>query len=105
MPKLATTTATGASGTEYPITVYTSDSDINDQILGVYLVSKRDNDSETVLFVGDSDNIAPTLAKHDKQACFDENGYNAIGIYRMTDAKKRAAATEDLIKALQPSCN
>ena len=106
MPKLGTLSLEGASGTTYTFNVYTKDTLVNDFIPGIYCLSRRSDDgADTPVYIGESDNIFRHLEKHEKQACFDDHSFNAIGICRTANAGTRQATQEDLIKSLQPPCN
>lgn len=106
MPKLGTLSLEGASGTSYTFNLYTKDTLVNDFIPGIYCLSRRSQDGEdTPVYIGESDNIFRHLANHEKQACFDDHAFNAIGICRTANAGTRQATRDDLIKSLQPPCN
>lgn len=106
MPKLGTTSLKGASGTEYTFNVYTKNTLVNDFIPGVYCLARgAQGGDETAVYIGESDNIFRHLANHEKRACFEDQGYDAIGIHRTASAETRQAVERDLIKALRPPCN
>lgn len=106
MPKLGTTDLEGASGTSYTFNVYTKDTLVNDFIPGVYCLSQHAEDGKgTPVYIGESDNIFRHLMNHEKQACFEDHGYDAIAICRAANAQTRKKAHEDLLKALKPPCN
>ena len=106
MPTLGTTSLAGASGTDYTFNVYTKDTLVNDFIPGVYCLSQRSQDGDyTAVYIGESDNIFRHLAGNEKQACFDDHGYDAISIWRTANPKARQKTQADLIKSLQPLCN
>lgn len=106
MPKLGTLSLEGASGTSYTFNLYTKDTLVNDFIPGIYCLSRRSEDGDDIpVYIGESDNIFRHLANHEKQACFDDHAFDAIGICRTANAERRHATQEDLIKSLQPPCN
>jgi len=105
MPKLGTTTLTGKSGKTYTLNVYPGKMQFNDFIPGVYLISHREDDSDTAIYLGESDNVDIALRKHEKQSCFDEHDYNRIAFYRNASKEVRDSVVADLMPALKPVCN
>ena len=105
MPKLGTTTLTGKSGKTYTLNVYPGNMQFNDFIPGVYLISRHENESDTAIYVGESDNVDVTLRKHDKQACFVEHKFNRIAFFRNASKEVRDAVVADLLPILKPACN
>lgn len=105
MPKLGTTTLTGKSGKTYTMNVYPGNVQFNDFIPGVYLISHSEGDSDTAIYLGESDNVDITLRKHEKQSCFDEHNYNRIALYRNASKEVRDSVVADLMPTLKPACN
>lgn len=106
MAKLGTTTLTGKSGKQYKLNVYPGNMQFNDFIPGVYLISRNDGgETDAAIFLGETDNVDVTLRKHDKQACFDEHGYNRIAFYRNASKPVRDNVMADLLPVLNPACN
>ena len=105
MRKLGTTNLTGKSGTEYTMNVYPGDVQFNDFIPGVYFIGRQDDDITTPVYLGETGNIDNTLRTHDKQACFDEHGYNRILFFRNASKEVRDRVVADLLPVLEPACN
>ena len=105
MRKLGTTKVAGKSGTEYPMNVYPDTVQFNDFIPGVYLVGRQDGEATAAIYLGETGNIDATLRDHDKQACFDEHGYNRILFFRNASKEVRDKVMADLQPALTPACN
>ncbi len=110
MPKLGTSTLSGASGESYTFNVYNKDMRFNDFIPGVYYISRQTMNADNAveekpIYIGESDNVDRSLHGHEKRACFEENEYNRISFYRTANAETRKAVVEDLVKALKPVCN
>jgi hypothetical protein len=103
--KIGTTTYDGASGTSYEFSVYKKGFRFNDFIPGVFYLVRQDDDAETGVFIGESDNVDPAMVHNENAACFEENNYNTICFHRVANPSKRKAAFEDLSRALTTTCN
>ncbi len=105
MARLETRSITGKSGKEYAFNIYPGNMRFNDFIPGVYYVFKQEGDAESAIFLGESGNVDVTLQAHDKQACFDEHGYNRIGFHMNASQEVRDGLMSDLTPVLSPACN
>lgn len=106
MAKLGTLTLTGASGTKYEFTVYSSDTDFRSGVACVYYISHRDNSAKhTNIYVGQTEDVSDRHEDHHKQDCFEKHGYNAISLHLEESERTRLRIEKDLIASLDPPCN
>ena len=108
MAKIATATFKGASGTSYDFNVYPLDEEFN-SIGAVYIFTKRTVSEEkglhTLLYIGETDNLATRIPNHEKWPCVKKNNANCICIHRDDNGKSRLAKETDLREEHSTPCN
>jgi hypothetical protein len=109
MSKIATATFKGASGTAYDFEAWTTDTTFS-QVGAVYVFTKRTvgadgKGSHTLLYIGQTDNLANRIPNHEKWSCANKNGVNCICTHRDNSEKSRIAKETDLINANNTPCN
>ena len=76
----------------------------------VYVVAKRVKNNEgkfnqTILYVGETENLKERFDDHHKNDCFSENGANCIDLLIESDEKERLKIEKDIKAKWKPKCN
>ena len=99
----------GASGIKYQFSVNPLNAKF--EALGaVYIVTKRTKKPEAAathkfLYVGETDDLSTRFDGHHKQACFDQEGANCIGIHLDGSEESRKTKEADLYRSRRWPCN
>ena len=113
MGKIGEIDFNGESGKEYLFHIYEWETNFAAEEISrrcVYLVTRRHQVEggvrfgQTVLYVGETEDLYRGLGDHEKTACFTENGANCYCIHFDDDDQARKAKVKDLVKALNPVC-
>lgn len=105
MASIGTLTLTGKSGAKYNFEIYSFDTTFK-AVPGVYAVTRRDEKkSHTVLYIGQTGDMAQRHLDHHKEDCFVRNKANCMSFHREPNEKSRQAIEADLIAAYNPPCN
>jgi hypothetical protein len=109
MSKISDATFKGASGTSYSFEVWATDVTFK-EVGAVYVFSKRVTDSagkgtHTLLYIGQTDNLATRIPNHEKWPCVKRNSVNCICTHLDNSEKSRLDKEADLIKGNTTPCN
>jgi excinuclease UvrABC nuclease subunit len=100
MSNTAQINATGASGTNYPFTIYPLNTQFN-AVGGVYLILKQN----TVLYVGQTGDLLRRFDAHHKELCWLRHQADRMAVTGVASESQRLQIEADLIKAYNPTCN
>jgi predicted GIY-YIG superfamily endonuclease len=108
MQQTSTSTSTiqfkGASGTSWTFKIYSKSTKWN-PVPCVYVVTKDTSSGHTVLYVGETEDMADRFSGHHKESCFKRNGWTNVCTYREPSQTKRRQIEADLLKNRNPVCN
>jgi len=109
MGKIAEATVSGASGKEYDFDSYTLDTQFKD-MGAVYIFTRRIVDADgngihTFLYIGETGDLADTIANHEKWACVTQRNVNCICVHTDDNENSRKAKETDLLQAYETPCN
>jgi len=109
MCKLGTLVLEGESGNKYDFNVYNWGANLSD-IGAVYYISNRYKDSDgdwthQRIYIGQTSDLSERFDDHHKAQCFEDHDANAISIHQEANESTRLTIEEDLIDALNPTCN
>ena len=75
---------------------------------GVYVILCRDEDSWTVLDVGESDNVKERVSNHERSDCWEENCadsiYYAAHYMPLSDEGERRQVEQEIRRLTNPPC-
>ena len=98
----------GQSGQKYLFQMYTLDTVFN-AVGAVYVMlhsyQKPDGWYANPIYFGETGDLSIRFTNHHRQACFDRNKVNCVGIHVDEDEKSRRAKETDLIRRWDPECN
>lgn len=91
---------------EYTFNLYAKDTNFN-SVKAIYLISKRSNEwNHTFIYIWQTEDLSTRFGNHHKQQCFEQNGYNCIGVMQIASQSDRDYIEKDLIEHNSPlSCN
>lgn len=109
MASLGALTLTGKSGKKYDFEIFGFNTNFN-AVPGVYAVTKREqtgngNWTHTVIYIGQTEDMAERHDDHHKEACFKRNQANCLCYHRDGNEASRLAKEGDLTAAYNPTCN
>lgn len=109
MTQYGTLTYQGNSGTDYEFTAYSHDAKF-DKIGAVYIITNRHQDisgdhSHTLIYIGQTADLAVGFKKHHRKDCFALHNFNCILVYRKDNEKVRKYVESDLLDKYSPLCN
>ena len=109
MGKIGEATVSGASGKEYDFDAYTLDTQFKN-IGAVYIFTKRIVDADgdgihTFLCIGETGDLADTIANREKQPCAKQHSVNCICVHADDNENSRKAKETDLRQAYKTPCN
>lgn len=109
MSKIGTIKFEGISGISYDFNIYDINTNWNDNVSAIYVVSKRyqsDNKyKHKKIYIGRTTNLKERFSQHHKEECFIKNNANCISILLEKDEDKLAQIETDLIKGNSTLCN
>jgi len=95
----------GASGATWEFNVYSKNGAWN-HVPCVYAVLKIPTSGKpTVLYVGETKDIADRFANHENEPCFRRNGWTHVCARKEPNADRRLQMEADLVKNYNPVCN
>lgn len=107
---MATVDFKGKSGKKYTFDVCDIDTEWNDGISAIYIVTKRYKNSDkkfshTKIYIGRTEDLKERHSNHHKEDCFVKNNANCICIYQEEDSQKLIDIETDLIQGSNTPCN
>lgn len=108
MAEIGPITFAGQSGRQYGFQMYTLGTPF--KALGavyvmLYRYQKPDGWYATPIYFGETGDLSTRFNGHHRQACFDRNGVNCVGIHLDGDEQSRRTKETDLIRKWDPECN
>jgi len=101
----------GKSGEKYHFQVWPLDTRFK-SISAVYFVTKRTYENSTYrrachdgIYIGQTENLADSIAAHPQLEHFRKYGANCICVYLLADEERRIAVEQDLLAAHSTHCN
>lgn len=104
MPKLATITFNGKSGTAYSFNVYPITEECPSES-GIYIFTKADGVSHTAIYIGMAASLESRFYNHHKDDCIDKNGANRICLMQVKNESDRIKIEKDLLANYATKCN
>jgi len=103
-------TFTGKSEKKYEFEIYDIDSEWNDNISAVYIVTKRYKKDDggylhNKIYIGRTKDLKDRHSNHHQQLCFDKYNANCICIYQEEDEQQLIDIETDLIQGNTTKCN
>ena len=95
----------GASGTQYPFTLFPKGTSFQ-RFGAVYVILRRLQDGRyQLLYVGQTSDMSERFTAHHKQTCFQGHGQTHIGVFAEPSEARQRVIEHDLIAAHRPTCN
>ena len=109
MGKIADATFTGVSSRKYSFTAYTLDTSFKN-VGAVYIFTERrvgsdGNGRHTLLYIGETSELADRLDNHEKWPCVQRHGCNCICVHADEDEDSRLEKVTDLRHGNKTPCN
>ncbi len=100
-----TITLTGKSKEKYKFWIFDMDYEFKAQP-AVYVVTKCENDSHTIIYIGETEDLSERFDNHHKADCFKKKGANRLCAKKVEGGEDARTEMEtDLIDAYNPPCN
>ena len=101
----------GKSGEKYHFQVWPLDTRFK-SASAVYFVTRRTYENSTYrrachdgIFIGQTENLADSIAAHPQLEHFRKHGANCICVYLLADEERRIAVEQDLLAVHKTHCN
>jgi len=101
-----TITLGGTSWKNYIFNLYSIDTSFN-PVKAIYIVCEltENNSKYSLIYIWQTDDLSTRFVSHHKQACFDRNWANCIGVLQVARQEDRDFIEKDLISRYKPMCN
>lgn len=109
MAKHGTVSFIGNSKTKYKFMAYSADTPFN-SVGVVYILTNRQKKEKrghtySVIYIGETGDLAKRLNSHYKTSCLSKYNKNSICILGEDNEKKRLEIASDLVRNYSPPCN
>ena len=107
---MATIIFTGKSEKKYKFEIFDINTEWNDNISAIYIVTKRKQKddggySHNIIYIGRTKDLKERHSNHHQQDCFDKHNANCICIYQEENEQKLIDIETDLIQGNTTKCN
>ena len=110
LKKLSDISFLGKSGTKFAFSVYPLDTNFEDNIPAVYVVTNRSKNDKNefvhkIIYIGQTEDLKERHSSHHKADCFSKYTANCLCIMHEESESKRLKIERDLIDEKKPPCN